>query len=224
MFRKILVPWSSGLGSSGTEGVRILTMQMKAKCQSEKRYPPASRDSVTSQKTLIFSNIDVRTSNLVLCGFVSFRQFRWLQKTKILLQAGCLKTSETSWGGQGHKQRIDKKVTRFLCVYSYNNLHVLTELDQIVGSKIKVIEYRNFTYLHVNKHYPDVICFSFIYKFNFACQCLYQDRLCGLVVRVSGYRHRGLGFDSRRYQIFRVVVGLERGPLSLVRSIEELLE
>ena len=29
-----------------------------------------------------------------------------------------------------------------------------------------------------------------------------HDRLCGLVVRVSGYRHRGLGFDSRRYQIF----------------------
>jgi hypothetical protein len=50
------------------------------------------------------------------------------------------------------------------------------------------------------------------------------DRLCGLVVRVSGYRYR---FDSRRYQIFWVVVGLERGPLSLVslvRSIEELLE
>ena len=50
------------------------------------------------------------------------------------------------------------------------------------------------------------------------------DRLCGLVVRVSGYRYRGLGFDSRRYQIFWVVVGLERGPLSLVRSIDELLE
>ena len=28
------------------------------------------------------------------------------------------------------------------------------------------------------------------------------DRLCGLVVGVSGYRYRGLGFDSRRYQIF----------------------
>ena len=35
----------------------------------------------------------------------------------------------------------------------------------------------------------------------------------------------GLGFDSRRYQIFWVAVGLERGTLvSLVRSIEELLE
>jgi len=50
------------------------------------------------------------------------------------------------------------------------------------------------------------------------------DRLCGLVVRVSGYRYRGPGFDPRRYQIFWVVVGQERDPLSLVRSIEELLE
>ena len=28
------------------------------------------------------------------------------------------------------------------------------------------------------------------------------DRLCGLEVRVSGYRYRGPGFDHRRYQIF----------------------
>ena len=32
--------------------------------------------------------------------------------------------------------------------------------------------------------------------------CHKMDRFCGLVVRVSGYRYRGLGFDSRRYQIF----------------------
>jgi hypothetical protein len=51
-----------------------------------------------------------------------------------------------------------------------------------------------------------------------------SDRLCDLVVRVPGYRSRGPGFDSRRYQIFWEVAGLERGPLSLVRIIEELLE
>jgi hypothetical protein len=44
------------------------------------------------------------------------------------------------------------------------------------------------------------------------------------VVRVPGYRSYGPGFDSRRYQIFWEVVGLERGALSLVRIIEELLE
>jgi hypothetical protein len=32
------------------------------------------------------------------------------------------------------------------------------------------------------------------------------------------------GFDSRSYQIFWEVVGLERGPLSLVSTTEELLE
>jgi hypothetical protein len=40
--------------------------------------------------------------------------------------------------------------------------------------------------------------------------------LCSLAVRVPG-------FDSRRYQIFWEVVGLERGPLSLVSSIGEQL-
>jgi hypothetical protein len=49
------------------------------------------------------------------------------------------------------------------------------------------------------------------------------DRRCGLVVRVPGYRPRGPGFVYRRYQIFWVV-GLERGPLSLVKIIEELLK
>jgi hypothetical protein len=50
------------------------------------------------------------------------------------------------------------------------------------------------------------------------------DLLCGLVVRVPGYRSECLGFNSRRYQIFREVVGLERGSLSLVSIIEQLLE
>jgi hypothetical protein len=51
-----------------------------------------------------------------------------------------------------------------------------------------------------------------------------KDRLCGLVVRVPAYRSRGPGFDSRRYQIFWEIVGLERGPLSLVGITEELFE
>jgi hypothetical protein len=51
-----------------------------------------------------------------------------------------------------------------------------------------------------------------------------NDRLYGLVVRVSGYRSNGPGFDSRLYQIFWEVVGLKQGPLSLVSTIEELTE
>jgi hypothetical protein len=51
-----------------------------------------------------------------------------------------------------------------------------------------------------------------------------MDRLCGPVVRVPGYRSRGPGFDSQCYQIFSEAVGLEQGPLSLVRIIVELLE
>jgi hypothetical protein len=50
------------------------------------------------------------------------------------------------------------------------------------------------------------------------------DRLCGLVVRIPGYRSRGSGFDSGRNQILWEVVSQEQGPLSLVRIIEELLE
>jgi hypothetical protein len=51
-----------------------------------------------------------------------------------------------------------------------------------------------------------------------------MDRPCGLVFRVTGYSSRGPEFYSRRYQIFWEVVGLEQGPLSLVRITEELLE
>jgi hypothetical protein len=41
----------------------------------------------------------------------------------------------------------------------------------------------------------------------------------------SSWLHiQGFGFDSRRYQIFWEVVSLERGALSLVSTIEDLLE
>jgi hypothetical protein len=61
-------------------------------------------------------------------------------------------------------------------------------------------------------------------------KCEYQnalgsiiDRLCGQVVRVLGYRSGGpssIPVTTRRTK----VVGLERGPLSLVSTIEELLD
>jgi hypothetical protein len=49
-----------------------------------------------------------------------------------------------------------------------------------------------------------------------------SDRLCGLVVRVPGYTSGGPGFYSRALQEKKVVC-LERGPLSLVGTTEELL-
>jgi hypothetical protein len=55
-----------------------------------------------------------------------------------------------------------------------------------------------------------------LWKLHFMLWYISVDRLCGLVVSVSG-------FDSWRYQIFWEVVGLEQGPLSLMSTIEELL-
>jgi hypothetical protein len=51
-----------------------------------------------------------------------------------------------------------------------------------------------------------------------------MNRLCGLVVTVPGYRSRGPEFDSRKYQIFCVVMGLGWVPLTLVSIHEELIE
>jgi hypothetical protein len=49
-----------------------------------------------------------------------------------------------------------------------------------------------------------------------------KDRLCGLVVRVLAYRSGGPGSIPGTTKI--KVVGLERGPLSLVSTTEEILD
>jgi hypothetical protein len=50
-----------------------------------------------------------------------------------------------------------------------------------------------------------------------------SDRLCGLVVRVLGYRSGGPGSIPSTTKK-KKVVGLERGPLSLVSTTEEILD
>jgi hypothetical protein len=87
-------------------------------------------------------------------------------------------------------------------------------------------------------HNGDVLCFLWGTNWIYICYveesrpplwCTGQsswlhngDVLCflwGEFLQIQRY-----GFDSRRYQIFWEVVGLERGPLSLVSTIEDLLE
>ena len=72
-------------------------------------------------------------------------------------------------------------------------------LDKLMGTVLIIKNFQNMF------HYADVNLIQYIKDFcclTFVNPCIVSDRLCGLVVRVSGYRYRGLGFDSRRYQIF----------------------
>jgi hypothetical protein len=61
------------------------------------------------------------------------------------------------------------------------------------------------------------------YKLKVGTWQLYSVEVYERPPQLPGYWSRGPGFDSRRYQIFWEVVGLERGPLCLVTTIEELL-
>jgi hypothetical protein len=76
-------------------------------------------------------------------------------------------------------------------------------------------------FLHNGKNYNRA---SIGYLFHLLKNTLRIDRLCGLVVRVPGYRSKDPEFDSRPYQIVWEVVGLKRSPRSLVRITEELRE
>jgi hypothetical protein len=59
-------------------------------------------------------------------------------------------------------------------------------------------------------------------ELNLYMLCRRKDRLCGLVVRVLGYRSGGPGSIPDNTK--KKVVGPERGPLSLVSTNEELLD
>jgi hypothetical protein len=68
----------------------------------------------------------------------------------------------------------------------------------------------------VTKHRVLQIIISLLIYFR-----MHKDHLCG---QSSWLQIQRSGFNSQRYQIlWREVVGLEKGPLSLVSTIEELL-
>jgi hypothetical protein len=66
-----------------------------------------------------------------------------------------------------------------------------------------------------------IYIYIYIYSKLLASMLNIEDRLCGLVVRVLGYRSGGPGSIPGTTK--KKVVGLKRGPLSLVSTTEELL-
>jgi hypothetical protein len=72
-------------------------------------------------------------------------------------------------------------------------------------------------------HNGDILCF--LWGTNWIYICYAEERRPSLwsSSQSSWIQIQKSGFDSRRYQIFREVMGLERGPLSLVSTAEGLL-
>jgi hypothetical protein len=100
----------------------------------------------------------------------------------------------------------------------------VTSLGYIRGGGGSEVKFRNRKWAFMTWYVIVFLNLSYIQlsKFKFPIRH-YRDHLCGLVVRVPGCRSRGPEIDSRHYQIFWDVVGLERGALSLVNTIVELL-
>jgi hypothetical protein len=71
-------------------------------------------------------------------------------------------------------------------------------------------------------------CSQSLYRLRYPCSWITHNEFCLCFTlwstdQSSWLQMQRYGFNSRRYQIFCVVVGLERGPLSLVSTIRELL-
>jgi hypothetical protein len=103
------------------------------------------------------------------------------------------------------------------------------------SSRLRVSQTRNyvnhrvsFIYRTTRRYGPQVRSIQMHFNScNWICNRmkLVGDRLCGLVVRVLGYRSGGPGSIPGTTRIKKKkVVGLERGPLSLVSTTEELFD
>jgi hypothetical protein len=94
----------------------------------------------------------------------------------------------------------------------------------LYSNSILCIIRHNFLLLNLPFHLLDSSCYPV-----FICPLFYVAgySMSFSVVKWSEFvnvKPSGPGFDSRRYQILCVAVGLERGPLSFVSINEELLE
>jgi hypothetical protein len=92
--------------------------------------------------------------------------------------------------------------------------------------------YKHTRSFFIDRFIEGVVCFVFvclhsyrsrIYVLYIYGRVYFRDRLCGLVVRVLGYRSEGPGSIPSTTRK-KKVVGLERGPFSLVSTTEELLD
>jgi hypothetical protein len=70
----------------------------------------------------------------------------------------------------------------------------------------------------------DILCFLWGTNWIYICYAEKSTPHLWSIGQSSWLQIQRCGFDSRRYQIFWEVVGLERGPLRLVSTIEELFE
>jgi hypothetical protein len=73
-------------------------------------------------------------------------------------------------------------------------------------------------------HNGDVLCFLLGTNWIYICSVVESRLPLWSSGQSSWLQIQRFGFDFRHYQIFWEVVGLERGPLSLVSTTEELLE
>jgi hypothetical protein len=76
----------------------------------------------------------------------------------------------------------------------------------VVGNPLNVVRRVAMWFVSVQRnslfHEVEIKLTDFFKKYKKVKVKVNLDRLCGLMVRFSGYRCRGPGFDSWRYQIF----------------------
>jgi hypothetical protein len=105
----------------------------------------------------------------------------------------------------GEQERILKKIV--LAYLKIQSWHSPKETEHLLEILINIC---NFAWIRK-------LCLSNLFS---ALSSTCSSYGLSFRIRVSGYRSRGPGFDSRRFQIFWDAVGLERGPLSLVSTRE----